>query len=89
LEVKKMKTTFKLILFVIGFVIGAMALANPAFAATNAAVDGLGGILLGASGTVTVTSTQLGLVKAVLRCMRRHKHCSSSDRYEVNLRDLC
>ena len=60
-----MRTTFKLILFVIGFVICAMALANPAFAATNEAVDGLGAILLGGSGTVTVTSTQLGLVKAV------------------------
>ena len=65
LEVIKMKTTFKLILFVIGFVICAMALANPAFAATNEAVDGLGAILLGGSGTITVTSTQLGLVKAV------------------------
>lgn len=50
---------------IIGFVIAALAVANPAFAAVNSAVDGGGGILLGGSGNVTVTSTQLNLVKAV------------------------
>ena len=46
----------------------AMILFNPAVvpAATNQAIDeGTGGLTLSASGNVTVTSTQLGLVKAV------------------------
>jgi hypothetical protein len=61
-----MKATIKLTLIVIGVVVLSLTMLGSAMAATNEALDGGGGgILLGNSGTVEVTSTQLGLVKKV------------------------
>ncbi len=61
-----MKATIKLTLVVISTVLLSVALVGTAMAAVNSANDGGGGgILLGGSGNVTVTSTLLGLVKAV------------------------
>ncbi len=61
-----MKATFRLTLIVISTVLFSAALVGTAMAAVNSANDGGGGgIILGGSGNVTVTSTQLGLVKAV------------------------
>lgn len=61
-----MKATIKLTLIVISVVVLSLTMFGLAMAATNEALDGGGGgILLGGSGTVTITSTQLGLVKAV------------------------
>jgi len=63
---EKMRSKIKSTLIVIVALFAVCAVAGPAMAAINNAVDGGGGgITLGASGNVTITSTALGLVKAV------------------------